>query len=271
MDTKLTLPDDMLVLALTEQREDARWEIISVLQARLDCALFERAVALCRSENAVERCLGVDLLAQGQMKAKLFHNEVVTVFLDMLADEQDANVLYSLGMATGHRGDPRTIPLLIQHRSHPDADVRYSVVFGLLTHEDSSAVNALIELSADADDDVRDWATFGLGTQIDTDTPTIRDALAARLRDDHDDTRSEALIGLACRRDKRVIEPLIHELLSIKVRSNDDEIIGTLAIEAAEAIADTRLCPALQELRAWAAPNDAWLDGALKACGCERE
>ena len=64
-------------------------------------------------------------------------------------------------------------------------------------HDDDRAVAALIALSADWDGDVRDWATFSLAVQIDRDTPEVREALAARLSDDHGDTRSEAIRGLA--------------------------------------------------------------------------
>ena len=53
------------------------------------------------------------------------------------------------------------------------------------------------------DDEIRDLATFGLGTQLNDDSAEIRDALAARLTDEHVDTRHEALIGLARRRDPR--------------------------------------------------------------------
>ncbi len=69
------------------------------------------------------------------------------------------------------------------------------------------ALNALIELSADADAKVRDWATFALGTLAEADSPALRDALAARLDDADEDTRMEAVHGLALRGDERAEAP----------------------------------------------------------------
>jgi hypothetical protein len=81
-----------------------------------------------------------------------------------------------------------------------------------LGHTDRKAVRTLIELSADPDADIRDWATFGLAQQIGTNTREVREALYARVEDEDDDTRAEALMGLARRRDERVSVPLIKEL-----------------------------------------------------------
>ena len=66
---------------------------------------------------------------------------------------------------------------------------------------------ALIALSADDDLDVRDWATFALGTLSEDDGAPLRDALAARLDDEDEDVRLEAVHGLALRGDARAAEP----------------------------------------------------------------
>ena len=65
------------------------------------------------------------------------------------------------------------------------------------------ALAALIELSADEASGVRDWATFALGTLAEDDGDALRDALAARLDDPDEDTRLEAVHGLALRGDAR--------------------------------------------------------------------
>ena|SRR5438270_8722120 len=90
------------------------------------------------------------------------------------------------------------------------------------------------------DEDVRNWATFGLGSQADIDTAEIRAALLERVTDSHNETRGEALVGLARRKDPRALEPIIQELRS--------EHIGILALEAAETLGDPRLLPALLRL-----------------------
>jgi HEAT repeat protein len=88
---------------------------------------------------------------------------------------------------------------------------------------------------------VRDWATFGLGTQIDTDTPEIREALHQRLNDPDADTRAEAMVGLARRKDLSALEPILEGL------SGDE--VDDLVIEAAAELGDPRLLPALVELK----------------------
>ena len=51
-------------------------------------------------------------------------------------------------------------------------------------------------------------ATFALGTQCEAATPEIRNALADRLADTDDETRSEAaMVGFARRGDPRVLPP----------------------------------------------------------------
>jgi hypothetical protein len=60
--------------------------------------------------------------------------------------------------------------------------------------------------------------------------------------DDEDvDARDEAIAGLARRNDQRVVEPLLHELMSGQV--------GIVLFEAAKEIADSRLYPALLKIQ----------------------
>ena len=111
------------------------------------------------------------------------------------------------------------------------------------------ALDALISLSADPDGEVRNWACFGLGTQLDDEDGTwIREALAARLTDTHDEARREALVGLARRRDPRAL-PAVRKALS-----QDD--VWLLEVEAAGALGD----PSLHELVLMHAAE--WEDGA---------
>src|SRR5205814_7161779 len=128
--------------------------------------------------------------------------------LELLETDQDVQVLSAACIALGHLHDPRAVEPLVRLKDHPSEDVRYGVVFGLSGQHDDLAIATLIELSADQDSDVRDWATFELGTILDidgVDTPPLREALPARLSDPDDDTRAEALAGLARRKDERVL------------------------------------------------------------------
>jgi HEAT repeat protein len=74
------------------------------------------------------------------------------------------------------------------------------------------AVQTLLILTRDPDEDVRNWAVFGLGNLGDADSTEIRDALFARLNDSNEEVREEALVGLAKRKDTRVLPALIAAL-----------------------------------------------------------
>jgi hypothetical protein len=128
--------------------------------------------------------------------------------------------------------------------THPDADVRLTLAQQLpfLTTAEvppANLVGVAIGLSADPDHQVRDWATFAIGQQWrEVDTEAIRRALAARLDDDDRETRQEALVGLAYRRDPRAL-PRVRAALS-----RPDGEVWLLEMIAAGALGD----PALHEL-----------------------
>lgn len=164
----------------------------------------------------------------------------------MLSDDEDASVLKSALIALSHQNGIDAIPLAIRYSTHPDSEVRFATVHVLSIHschEVPFATETLIRLSNDSSEVVRDWATFALGTLIEWDTKQIRVALASRLQDSDDDTRAEALVGLAQRKDQRVVAALKLELKS--------DCIGRLVIEAAEPIASNELYSLLIELRGW--------------------
>ena len=110
-------------------------------------------------------------------------------------------------------------------------------------HEDVQAIEALIELTRDQEAHVRDWATFALGTQVEVDTPDLRDALMERVADNDDDTRCEALVGLARRGNRRVLPALQSSFSSDSVCS--------MEVEAAALIGDPLLLKELVALREW--------------------
>ena len=180
----------------------------------------------------------------------------------MLEGETDPDVLQAIAVAFGHLRDPRCIDLLIPLKAYPDEDVRFGLVHGLSGHDDRRAIETLIELSRDVDGDVRDWATFGLGTLISTDVPEIRKALWARVDDGDVDTRAEAIVGLARRKDPDIVAIVFEEL---RADSADE-----LMIEAAEELGDSQLYEALVRLRRrWPESRQnelKYLDNAIAAC-----
>jgi len=176
----------------------------------------------------MERRLGADILGQLGYPDRSFPKECPQILLGMLEREEDHRVLDAILVALSHHRAPEAIGPASRFRHHADPEVRLGVVFALMGYENQEAHGVLIELTRDADAQVRDWATFALGTQCETDTPAIRDALADRLADTDDETRCEALVGLARRGDRRVLTALHEELAC--------QSVSTLVIEAAALI-----------------------------------
>jgi len=271
-DSRLTA--ELIHLALTETDEDAAWEPVTVLQYRATHEVLDAAERLCASSFAKERELGANILGQLGIPERTFPDECFQILFRMLATEEDPGALNAIAVAFGHLDDPRCIDLVLPLRLHPDSDVRFGVVRAFSayhTRKCTAAITALIELSNDVDDEVRDWATFGLGALSAPededfsffDTPEIRDALWARVSDSYVDARMEAFVGLAYRKDPRIIKPLLEALAA----DNVDE----MAIEAAEELGDPRLLPALLELKDWWPGDSRWdaemLDKAIASCG----
>jgi HEAT repeat protein len=253
--------DELVSIALAESDEDKAWEAVVTLQYRGTKEVSDAARHLCASECSQERTLGADILGQLGIPARRFPAESGKILVGTLGGETDEDVLDAICTALGHIHDPATVPALARFKTHPSAKVRYAVAFALAGFEDRLAVNSLIELSRDEDELVRDWATFGLGTQIDANTPEIRAALLARVADADEATRGEALVGLARRKDQRIVEPLIEEL----ERHHEAEY-GSYALEAAEELADARLLPVLTRLKQSLDNEDPRLDEAIRRC-----
>lgn len=231
---------ELIRIALTEEDEDAALDPVKTLQFRGTKEVLESAIQLCKSPFPKERELGANILGQLGLPDRTFPEDCFQVLAAMLSDEKEPIVLAAIAIAFGHLNDPRAIPLLAPLKKHSDSDVRYGVVHGMSRHKDKLAIQTLIDLSKDSDMDVRNWATFGLGSMIDIDTPEIRKALFDRSTESDREIRGEALVGLARRKDNRVLDLLIEEL------SLDH--VGILALEAAEELGDPKLVPSLMAL-----------------------
>ncbi|MEH2423547.1 MAG: hypothetical protein V7K48_22325 [Nostoc sp.] len=251
--------EELIELALKSENDN---NLVAILHFRGNQEVFQAASKLCNSHNPQERQLGADILGQLGIPHRAFLNESLTILLRLIECEQNTDVLNSIGIAFGHLHDVRTIAPLIRLKSHPSPSVRYGVVFGLLGYEDELAISTLIELSSDQDEEVGNWATFGLGSQIETDTTAIRKALYQRFVNENTDENyeisGEALVGLAKRKDSRILTRLIEELLS--------DYVGVLAVEAAEEFADSRLYPALMQLQQWWTKDNDLLESAINNC-----
>lgn len=249
--------DELIGVALSEPDENIVWKAIASLHWRGTREILQRAEALCGSPCSRERQLGANILGQLGLPDRTFPAECTAILRSMLRSVEQSDVLRSVLVALSHQHDAEAVPIVVRFSASPDAEVRHGVVLALTGHEMSLAIENLISLSKDSDSHVRDWATFALGTQLELDTPEIRQALADRLDDTYDDARAEALVGLARRKDIRVVEALKRELSS--------DCVGTLAIEAAELVASKDLYAHLVALREWWDEDSKLLERAIAA------
>lgn len=271
MDLTAASVDELFALARSSEDEDAYWACVVELHARVEERTFKLAEVLCESFASGERCLGADVLGQlgalpGLSAAEgPFASESGRVLVSLLEEDDEPAVLASAAVGLGHLRDERAIEPLVRLAASESPAVRRSVVHGLMGHDDDRAIEALILLSADPDGDVRDWATFSLGVQVDRDTPELRDALAARLSDDNPDARSEAIRGLARRRDERALEQAL-----AAASDGGGPTVDEAVVLLGASTGDARLLPHLERLAGDAEARELYgpeLDRALAAVG----
>jgi HEAT repeat protein len=258
-----------LTLSRNDPGSDERWDVVHELLRRGDVETFETAKEWCDSVDVTERELAADLLGQlGEIKQGNgrqffpFTDQSIPL-LEKLIDDSEARVIASAVTSMGkhYLYDPITArPSLVTHSSK---EVRWAVAYSLSSANSKAAIDSLIKLSGDEADDVRDWATFGLGTQCSFDTPAIREALFNRLDDRHFETRGEALVGLARRKDARVIPHIKNAL--------EADSVGMLAVEAAGHIGSSDLVEPLVELCTWWDVETRLLESALRSCKGEAD
>jgi HEAT repeat protein len=218
---------------LAEDDDDA-WRALHSLQRTGGRAVFERAKAWCQSANSVKRSNGAAILGQlsSTSGAEELRDESYRAVGEMLKHEQESVVLDSVLTALGHLGNSEAVPSILRYADHHDSKVRFAAAFALGCFPNSaSAIDALLALTSDSSASVRDWAVFGLGVLGEVDSHRIREALIRRLDDVDEDVREEAIVGLAKRRDDRVV-PMICQIL------DNPEIISYRAEEAARFLLD---------------------------------
>lgn len=182
---------------------------------------------------------------------------------ELLEQASTRDELVAVIDALGYAWDENASLSVLRFADHPDASVRLAVVqngvHGLNGTEGETAVSVvLIRLTDDASGDVRNWATFGLGSILELDTPEVRDAFVRRLEDPHDETRGEALVGLARRGDERALAPTLGEL--------EGDAVGVLAVQSAAFLGNDSLLSTLQELRSWWDVDPELIETATTRC-----
>ncbi|MBL7691846.1 MAG: hypothetical protein JNM41_09640 [Flavipsychrobacter sp.] len=260
--------EEKLFFRLLNNKSDSTyWDNIRVLRRRPTTHVFEKCILLTHSKDKKARKVGIDVLAQLGETPRPFYTATNKRFFELLNTEKDPEVLMALLYAIGHNNDSLTRPQidkLCEFEYSDNALIREGLVNALLGVDNTRAIDTLIKLSTDKLNHIRDWATFGLGSQVERDNWKIREALWNRVSDKHKDTKAEAIVGLALRKDDRVKEIILRELLS------GDH--GTLLFEAIIAVEGKEFLPILKrQLRNEVAGKEGdrdWID-RLKNCIAE--
>ena len=223
--------------------DEPAWDAVRALRRRNDDEVFQLAAAYAQSGTPKHRARALDVLAQlgaGKPFAERPHfDESVSIAIALLEDD-DPLVAHSAAWALAHlQGDTAT-SALISARKFADAQVRLAVSVGVAGSERPDAISTLMELMEDEDAEVRNWATFGLAlagaeygppARLGTlDSAGIRDALRRRLTDSSREVRSEAVRGLARRKDPAALQFLLERMSSEECTHGDEmtaaEILG---------------------------------------------
>ncbi|ACU62604.1 hypothetical protein Cpin_5173 [Chitinophaga pinensis DSM 2588] len=235
--------DKLFERLINNQSTRTYWENIKTLCSRPEKAVFKRCATLTRSKVPRERRIGIDVLSQLGGAARPYQAETLALYVRILPEETDLKVLESLLHAIGHNNtgmDNHSAEKLAALKTHRYAVIRFGVACALKGVDKPAAIDTLITLSADKDTDIRDWATFALGSQISRNNKAIREALWARTNEANEDTRMEAIVGLALRKDLRVMDLIRKEL-----QRGD---AGTLLFEAITELGTKEFLPDLKKL-----------------------
>ena len=213
--------DELVEAAVREWDSEAEWPpYLAALTWRGDEDVLEAAHSLLASDEPRARAVGAYVLGQLGIPERTFPERSAALLEQHAEAEHDPSVLATIASAFGNLGAPYGIETLLRLRRHADAQVREGAADALAGRDDERVFEALVELTSDPEPAIRDWATFALGTLSPEDTPTLRDALAARLGDSDDSTRIEAVHGLALRGDTRALDAVL-DLLG-EVGPHDD-------------------------------------------------
>jgi HEAT repeat protein len=226
---------------------DESWGAISELQMRGSPDALSVAKRLAKSPNYRKRAIGLYMASQLRQRRKGIRFGSIEYALDstqevLLAGLHDlhSEVLSAAISGFGHRPHPFALPALIKFASHPDKKIRFHVAVALGSYSEADSIDALLRPATDDSDAVRDWATFGIGSMHEEDSPKVRDRLWANLQDNDEDVRGEALVGLAVRKDERII-PLLLKLLNMDC--------SVFELTAAEAVASPQLLDRLSTIK----------------------
>ncbi|MGV0921412.1 DUF5724 domain-containing protein [Empedobacter falsenii] len=240
--SKVNWNDEKLISRLINYKTDkSRWETIRILRSRPSQDLFEKCVELINSNDQKKKIIGIDILAQLGKDKRPFRKETLKIYFELLNSETNENVLFSIlsGISFNEKElNKKQINKICSFQNSNSDLIKQGIVNALGFIENEKAIDVLIKFSKDKANHIRSWATFYIG-QVDFDNESIREALWNRINDKHQETRMEAIIGLAKRKDNRIIEVIKQEIIK------DD--FGSMLFEAILETENKDFIPILQQ------------------------
>jgi len=240
------------------------WNNISELRKRATEDIYDQAYKLANSESDKQKIIGIDVLAQLGFDPRIGQQKTISLYFQLLESGQNNDVLFSIFYGISHNNEnlsKKRVLKLTEFKDSESNDVRYSLVSALSGIQNPIATETLIELSEDRYSSIRNWATFGIGTLSEENNDQIIKALWNRTKDKHQETKLEAIVGLANRNEVAVKELIIDELKNGEY--------GTLLFEAIQTLKDKDLIPYLENNLKFAKKDngikDEWI-ADLKQC-----
>ncbi|MCS3871018.1 hypothetical protein J3D55_003934 [Chryseobacterium ginsenosidimutans] len=207
--------DILIQKAYKAKTETNYWNQITPLRQFVNEEMISECFQLIDSDDVKYKQIGIDILCQLGRKRKGFVKELFEKVFEIFETSTDENLIFTSLFAIGHNNEylkVKQIKALEKFQNSKSKNIRYALTFSLLGIENEKAIKMLINLAQDRSPRVQDWATFGLGTQIETDNEEIRNILYKNCFSKDDQTKQEALKGLANRNDERAKEIILQEL-----------------------------------------------------------
>jgi hypothetical protein len=207
--------DILIKKAYKAKTETNYWNQITPLRQFVNKEMISECFQLIDSDDVKYKQIGIDILCQLGQNRKVFVKELLEKIFTIFEASLDEKLICTGLFAIGHNNKylkVNQIKILEKFQTSKSKNIRYALTFSLLGIENHKAVETLIKLAKDRSSQVKDWATFGLGTQIKTDNEKIRNILYKNCFSKDNQTKQEAIKGLANRKDERVKEIILQEL-----------------------------------------------------------
>ena len=234
--------EQLFDLLQNECSEEEYWSFISRLR-KLPCnEVYEKAIEFIKSDNKKDKIIGIDVLQQLGFNPRFKQEQTVKLHFELLEVHKTDVVTESLLYGIGHNNENLSqlqIDNLTQLDEFVDDDINQAYISALSGINNIKAIRKLIQFTNSKNSDIRNWSTFGIGTQVEVDSEEIREALWKRVKDSNFETKSEAIYGLAKRKDYRIKSIIMSEL--------KNESYGTLILESTVLLNDSDLRDQLKE------------------------